>query len=101
MAYDPGALHTALAAAVGDDPALVAELRNAFLESAASHVDALGRSRCDANWRMAACRLQGLAASFGAIRLMELAAEAAEGAPGDPVILRRLDRAIAVFTEGA
>jgi hypothetical protein len=101
MAYDPGALQTALAAAVGDDPALVAELRSAFLASAYAHVDALGRSRCDGNWRMAACRLQGLAASFGAIRLMELAAEAAEGAPGDPVILRRIDQAVAVFTDAA
>lgn len=99
MAYDPGALETALAAAVGDDPALVAELRSAFLESAHAHLDALGRSRCDGNWRMAACRLQGLAASFGAIRLMDLAREAAEGAPGDPVILRELRQAIALFSE--
>ena len=99
MAYDPGALHAALAAAVGDEPALVAELRGAFLESAHAHIDALGRARCDANWRMAAFRLQGLAASFGAIRLMELAIEAADGAPGDPVALRRLESAIASFTE--
>jgi hypothetical protein len=30
---------------------------------------------------------------------MELAAEAAEGAPGDPAVLRRIDVAIATFTE--
>lgn len=101
MAYDPGALQTALAAAVGDDPALVAELRSAFIDSAHAHIDALERSGCAPDWRRAACRLQGLAASFGAIRLMELAEEAAEGAPADPAILRRLDRAIASFTEGA
>ena len=41
MAYDPGALHAALAAAVGDDPTLVAELRSAFVASAASLADLL------------------------------------------------------------
>ena len=30
MAYDPGAIDAALAAAVGDDPALIAELREAL-----------------------------------------------------------------------
>lgn len=98
MAYDPGALQTALAAAVGDDPALVAELRAAFLDSARRQLDALGGSRCDANWRVAACRLQGLAASFGAVELMELAGEAVVAAPGDPVALRRITHAIAAFT---
>ena len=34
MAYDPGAIDAALAAAVGDEPALIAELRLAFVESA-------------------------------------------------------------------
>lgn len=101
MAYDPGALHTALAAAVGDDPALVAELRSAFLESAHSHLDALKGAGCDADWRTAACRLQGLAASFGANRLMELAHEAHEGAPGDADVLRGLHVAVAIFAEAA
>lgn len=99
MAYDPGALQTALAAAVGDDPALIIELRSAFLASAHAHADALGRAESDTDWSMAACRLQGLAASFGAIELMELAAEAADGSPGNPMILRRIDRAISAFTE--
>ena len=31
---------------------------------------------------------------------MELAESAAEGAAGDPAILRRLDSAIALFSEG-
>jgi hypothetical protein len=97
MMYDPGALHVALAAAVGDDPQLVSELRGAFLESAAVFVDQLRRSRCDANWRMAALRLQGLGASFGAVALMEAAEDAANGAPGDPVVVRRIERAIKVF----
>jgi HPt (histidine-containing phosphotransfer) domain-containing protein len=97
MVYDPGALRTALAAAVGDDPELVAELRAAFLDSAARTADVLSRSRSDGNWRMAARRLQSLAASFGAVELMDLAAEAADGAPGDPVVQRRICTAIAAF----
>lgn len=97
MIYDPGALHVALAAAVGDDPQLVAELRVAFLESATTLVDQLRRSRCDANWRMAALRLQGLGASFGAVTLMSAAEAAAGGAPGDPVALRDIEQAIAAF----
>ncbi len=97
MVYDPGALHTALAAAVGDDPDLVAELRAAFLDSASRVADVLGGSRSDGNWLMAARRLQGLAASFGAVELMGIAEDAAAGAPGDPVVLRRVRTAIAAF----
>ena len=97
MIYDPGVLHAALAAAVGDDPQLVAELRGAFLDSAATLVDQLKRSRCDANWRMAALRLQGLGASFGAVTLMTEAEDAVNGAPGDPVAIRKIEQAIASF----
>ncbi len=94
MSYEPGALQISLAAAVGDDPALVAELSDAFLSSAAAMADLLGRSRCDANWQTAAWRLHGLAASFGAMDLMLLAEDAAQGVPGDPVALRRINQAI-------
>ena len=97
MIYDPGVLHAALAAAVGDDPQLVAELRGAFLESAATLIDQLKRSRCDANWRMAALRLQGLGASFGAVALMNAAEEAVNGAPGDPVAIREIETAVQSF----
>lgn len=97
MAYDPGALDTALAAVVGDDPSLIAELRAVFLESALRQADLLSRSRCDANWRMAAWRLKGLAASFGATGLMAAAEEAANAAPGDPVSVRRVNSAISSF----
>ncbi len=95
MSYDPGALHAALAAAVGEDSALIADLRVAFLESATRQVDLLGRARCDANWELAAWRLKGLAASFGLTALMTLADEAAAAAPGDPRVLRRLHAALA------
>ncbi len=90
MAYDPGALNASLAAAVGSDGDLMAELRAAFLESALRHVDLMSRARCDANWVHSASRLKSLAGSFGAVAMMELADEALTGAPGDPVILRKL-----------
>ncbi len=97
MAYDPGALDAALAAAVGDDPALAAELRAVFLDSAHRQADLLSRARCDDNWRTASWRLKGLAASFGATSLMDAADAAATGAPGDPAALRRIATAIAAF----
>ena len=98
MVYDPGALNASLAAAVGADSLLMAELRDAFVESAARQADLLSRARCDANWQFAASRLKSVAASFGAVGLMELADEALAGAPGDPVILRKLHAAIEDFT---
>jgi HPt (histidine-containing phosphotransfer) domain-containing protein len=91
MSYDAGALDATLAAAAGNDPALFAELRGAFVESLARHVDLLGRARCDGNWEIAALRIKGLAASFQVLPLVALAEEALDGAPGDPVVLRRLN----------
>ncbi len=90
MAYESGSFETALAAAAGEDFALFAELRLAYLESASRQLDLLRRSRCDANWRMAATRLQGIAASFHDAGLAELAQEAFAGAPGDPGAVRRI-----------
>ena len=89
-----GAFNTALTAAAGDDPALIAELRAAFIESATRQVDLLSRSRCDANWQYSCYRIKGLAASFGLSELIELADEAMAGAPGDPVIVRKLSTAL-------
>ena len=97
MVYDPGALNASLAAAVGSDPVLMAELRSAFVESIARQADLMARARCDANWELAASRMKSLAASFGAVGLMALADEALEGAPGDPVVLRKLQFAIEDF----
>lgn len=93
MAYDPGAIDATLAAAVGDEPALIAELREAFLESAKANLAAMHRARDHAGWKDAALRMKGLAASFGAVRLMALAGEAIE-LPGDPEALRKLKRAV-------
>ncbi len=97
MAYDPGALNASLAAAVGSDSALMAELREAFIESAARQFDLMGRARCDANWTIAASRLKSIGASFGAAGLAALADEALDGAPGDPVVLRKIADAIDDF----
>jgi HPt (histidine-containing phosphotransfer) domain-containing protein len=97
MVYDPGALNASLSAAVGSDPYLVAELRAAFVESALRQVDLMGRARCDANWTVAASRLKSLAASFGALNLLELADEALDGAPSDPVVLRKLKLSLEDF----
>ncbi len=97
MVYDPGALNASLAAAVGADHLLLAELRAAFLEGAERHVDLMTRARCDANWHHSASRLKSLAGSFGAVGMMDLADEALTGAPGDPVILRKLQAALDDF----
>jgi len=99
MAFDPGALNASLAAAVGSDPELMAELKSAFVESVARQLDLLGRSRCDANWEIAAARLKSIAASFGALGLIALADEAQQGAPGDPVVLRKIAFALDEFAQ--
>src|SRR5690606_37941617 len=99
MAYDPGALETALAAAVGDDPALVMELRAVFLQSVMAHADAMKRAQTAADWQMATWRLKGVATSFGATRLMAVAENATASQLGDADILRKVDRAIARFRD--
>ncbi len=90
MLFDNGTLDATLAAAAGEDPALLADLRAAYIESVARQLDLLQRSRCDANWNIAALRLRGLATSFHSEELTRLADEALESAPGEPVTLRRI-----------
>ena len=90
MAFEYGAFSATLAAAAGDDPTLRAELRTAFRDSLEQQVDLLSRARCDGNWVVAAQRIKGLAASFHAEPLMQLAEEAVETVPGDPAVLRKL-----------
>jgi HPt (histidine-containing phosphotransfer) domain-containing protein len=97
VVYETGAIDAGLAAAVGGDPALVQELRQALIDGATRYADLLVRSRCDANWTTAAHRLKSLAASFGVEGLMEAADFALEMAPGDPVALKRVNRAIALL----
>lgn len=90
MAYEIGALDATLAAAAGEDVELFSELRQAFVESLERQVDLLRRSRCDGNWQMSAMRIKGLAASFHADPLIELAEEALGGVPGDPAVVRKI-----------
>jgi len=97
MAYDAGSFDATLAAAAGDDPELLAQLRAGFVESLAHQLDLLKRSRCDGNWEVAAQRLKGLGASFHAPELVRLADEALDGAPGEPSVVRKLDRLCAEF----
>ena len=94
MAYDPGQIDATLAAAVGDDPALIAELRVAFVDSAGRALASMAAAADDEAWRAAAWRLKGLAASFGAVRLMALATDAATLARRDEAMLARLRRVV-------
>lgn len=95
MAHDPGAIDSTLAAAVGDDPDLIAELRIAFLDSAGRATAAMTVADGPDPWCEAAWRLKGLAASFGAVRLMALAGEALDGGMPDRALLGRLQRMLA------
>lgn len=97
MAYESGALDATLAAAAGEDPALMKELRVAFLESAGKQLDLLKRSRCDGNWRVAAMRLKGLAASFHADDLLKAAENALLSAPGEPAAIRDIESVLLRF----
>ena len=90
MAYEVGSLDATLSAAAGEDAALFAELRQAFVDSLTRQVDLLSRARCDGNWQITAMRIKGLAASFHADALIELADAALDTAPGDPLAVRRI-----------
>lgn len=90
MAYSTAALDDTIAAAAGSDAELFFELREAFIQSLTRQVDLLRRARCDGNWQVAALRVKGLAASFHASVLMEMADEALDCAPGEPGVIRRM-----------
>ena len=92
MVFSIGHLDGTLAAAAGEDAALLAELRALFAESVDRQIDLLRRARCDGNWAVAAMRLKGLGASFHAPDLVDLAEEALDSAPGEPVVIRKLER---------
>ena len=98
MVQVAGDFDATLAAAAGEDAALFAELRAAFVESLTQQIDLLRRARCDGNWHVAAMRLKGLGASFHAPDLVRLAEQALDGAPGEPGVLRKLDRFCGEFT---
>ncbi len=91
MAYETGPLEATIFAAAGDNAKLQDELALAFIQSIARQLDLLRRSRCDANWEMAALRLRAIAASFNAVELVSLANETLESAPGEPTVIRKID----------
>ena len=99
MAQVAGDFDATLAAAAGEDAVLLAELRGAFVDSLTQQVGLLRRARCDGNWHVAAMRLRGLGASFHAPELVRLAELALDGAPGEPGVLRKLDRFCADFAD--
>lgn len=92
MAFQGGDLDATFASAAGEDAALLAELRAVFAESLERQIDLLRRARCDGNWNVAAMRLKGLGASFNAPHLVRLAEEALDSAPGEPTVVRKLER---------
>lgn len=92
MAFATFDLDATIAAAAGEDSALLGELRAAFAESLARQIDLLRRARCDGNWNVAAMRLKGLGVSFHAPDLVRLAEMALDGAPGEPVVIRDLEQ---------
>jgi HPt (histidine-containing phosphotransfer) domain-containing protein len=94
MAKYHTSLDWGIASALADDAALLEELRMALISDAKAAASLLERSRCDANWRAAALKLQGLAASFGAAQLAAAAQMALDLAPGDPTVLRAVEKAI-------
>ncbi|MCB2015559.1 MAG: Hpt domain-containing protein [Sphingobium sp.] len=98
MSYEGGNLNASLVAAVGDDPALLHDLRRAFLESADRQIDLLSRATDDSSWHLALWRLKGLCGSFGVVHMIALVDEAEHTAPGDAKMLRRLRSALTVLS---
>ena len=98
MAFSGGHLDATFAAAAGEDAVLMAELRMVFGESLDRQIDLLRRARCDGNWAIAAMRLKSLGASFDAPELVGLADEALDSAPGEPVVIRKLERFATEFS---
>ena len=100
MAYDPGALEASLAAAVGEEPQLIAELRGAFISGALAHLAALRAAVTTEEWTSRAERLHGLAASFGALRVMDAARAVRDAKVGDRRVLARAELSIESLREG-
>ncbi|HEX7872147.1 MAG TPA: Hpt domain-containing protein [Sphingobium sp.] len=100
MADESARISVAPAAAFGDDPALMADLRRTFLQSAQAHVQAMVRSTTVPEWHMAAWRFKGLCATFGIAQLTDLAERAAVGMKGDSGLLRKIELALTHLSDG-
>jgi len=97
MAYHHGAIEASLSAALGDDAALIADLRTAFFEGVARHLGAMDRAESRDQIVDAASRLRSLAASFGATRLMSALSPVIETGTVPPSARRRIERAVAIM----
>ena len=95
MRYRSDEFSRAIEAALGDEPALALDISAAFRAGVVGHRAALAAAANEAEWLEGAARLQGLAASFGAILLMRAARGAMQAPRGDPAALELIDRAIA------
>jgi HPt (histidine-containing phosphotransfer) domain-containing protein len=99
MAYQNTHLEAMIAAAIGDDPALLNDLRTAFLSSAEDHLRTLEGATAFHDWTMAAWKFKGLCATFGARELVDLAGRACEAPTGDADILRELRQALTACSQ--
>lgn len=95
MAYQAGTIDVALAAALGDDTRLIADLRLAFGEGASRHFAALGQAETEAEVWDAVTRLRSLAASFGLQRLVVALAPVVADRRVTAAQLRRIARILA------
>lgn len=95
MTYEHGTIDSTLAAVAGDEPAVIQELRRAFVEGVTRAMEAMHMAEDAGEWREAALRLKGLAASVNALPLMTLAAQAAELESPDAQLLDRIGDQVA------
>lgn len=95
MTYEHGTIDSALAAVAGDEPAVIQDLRQAFVEGVTRAVGAMRQAQDGQEWREAALRLKGLAASVNALPLMTLAGQAADREARDPALLDKIEEVVA------
>ncbi len=95
MTYEHGTIDSTLAAVAGDEPAVIQELRHAFVEGVTRAMEAMHMAEDAGEWREAALRLKGLAASVNALPLMTLSAQAAELESPDAQLLDRIGDQVA------
>ena len=84
----PVILDAVLAAAVGDEPALI---------SANYHTASLAAATSPEGWSAAANRLHSLAASFGALSLIKVASEALRTPENESAMVRKVKHTISAF----
>lgn len=94
MAYQNTHLEAMITAAIGDDPSLMNDLRQAFMASAEDHLATLTHAPSITQWQMAAWRFKGLCATFGVEDLADLATQATTAPLGDVALLERIRAAL-------